>query len=259
MKHHLTIAGFTTIVIMLFSCQKEELDLSRSLTENSENKSIKNTKKKDRLKEFEHWGRRYVMFYNNRNELDSVVAKHADGYSYVYRVFYTASRMDSIQLIDRGKLVSVTTNIRYKGDLIIQTDYWSGRANGQPFPEVRQFTYDNKKRILNSTIGDQFTYDENGFLISTVNTRIPSFTASFNSDDRPNPLHNVPYLFLVMIEDYNMAQFCYNPYNVVKETRATGLVINYQNQYDQDGRLVKKSWAEGNFAWDYHEIIYTYE
>lgn len=259
MKHHLTLAGITISIILLFSCQKDEPSLSQSLAENSENKSVKHTKKKHRLKEFVHKGRRFIMFYNNRNELDSVVAKDSEDFSYVYRVFYTASRMDSIQLIDRGKLVSVTTNIQYKGDLIVQTDYWSGRANGQPFPEVRQFAYDNKKRILNSTLGDQFTYDKNGFLVSTVNTRIPSYTATFISDAMVNPLNEVPYLFLVIIEDYNVAQFCYNPYNVINESRASGLVINYKNQYNLDGQLVKKSWAEGNSAWDYHEIIYTYE
>jgi hypothetical protein len=260
MKHLLRMAILSIALISLYSCQKEENTIinPESLTADVIAKAPKNPYKGTRIKEIRAWYRSFVIFYNKHGYIDSI--RGQDNYPgtsrYTYIAYYTKSKLDSIHVVFGGKVESATTNIQYKGDLIVQSDYWTQRPN-QPFPTVRPLYYDNKKRLLNSNTQGKFTYDEAGAIVELSHPIYPEYGQIYTVDYNINPLHLVPYFFLVLIEDYNIAEFWYNPYNTTSQVSKDGkIAFFYHNEYNEKGQLVKKSWTEyGNPQY----LIFIYE
>ncbi|HEX5667310.1 MAG TPA: hypothetical protein VFX73_00835, partial [Chitinophagaceae bacterium] len=63
--------------------------------------------------------------------------------------------------------------------------------------------------------------------------------------------------FLILIEDYNIAEFWYNPFNTTSRIRKDGnYSVSYQNEYNNKGQLVKKTWTEYGYP---QYLIYIYE
>jgi hypothetical protein len=260
MKHLQRMLILGIALLSFYSCQKDEISTPDpgSLRTDATTKTPKSPYKGTRLKEIRSWYRSFVIFYNKHGNIDSI--RGQDNYPgtsrYTYIAYYTKSKLDSIHVVLRGKIESATTNIQYKGDLIVQSDYWTQRPT-QPFPTVRPLNYDNKKRLLNSNTQGKFTYDEAGAIVELSHPIYPELGQIYTVDYRINPLHLVPYFFLVLIEDYNIAEFWYNPYNTTSQISKDGrLAYFYHNEYNEKGQLVKKSWTEyGNPQY----LIYIYE
>jgi hypothetical protein len=259
MKHLQRMVILAIALFSFYSCQKEEHSIfnSESLKADADTRVPKNPYKGTRIKEIRSWYRSYVISYNKHGDIDSINAQdHYTGTSrYKCIAYYTKSKLDSIQLINGGRVESATTNIQYKGDLIVQTDYWFQRP-GQPYPIVRPLHYDNKKRLLNSNLQGNFTYDDAGAIVELSNPVYPEYGQIYTVDYNINPLHLVPNFFLVLIEDYNIAEFWYNPYNTTSQISKDGkIAFFYHNEYNEKGQLVKKSWTEYGYP-QYLEYIY---
>jgi hypothetical protein len=259
MKHLQRMLILTISLLSFYSCQKEEdiIFNPESLTADVITKAPKNPYKGTRIKEIRSWYRSYVISYNKHGDIDSINAQdYYPGTSmYKYIAYYTKSKLDSIQLINNGRVESVVTNILYKGTLIVQSEYWYQPT--QPYPFVRPLHYDNKKRLLNTTSQDKLIYDETGAIIESNNPNYPVFSYNFTVDYNINPLHLVPNFFLILIEDYNIAEFWYNPFNTTSRIRKDGnYSVFYQNEYNNKGQLVKKTWTEYGYP---QYLIYIYE
>ncbi len=82
-------------------------------------------------------------------------------------------------------------------------------------------------------------------IVASAYPNYPEFDYTYTLDYYINPLHLFPNFFVVLIEDYNIVEFWYNPYNTTSDIRADGMSSSfYHNEYNENGQLVKKSWAE---------------
>lgn len=248
MKHLQQTVFFSLFALVFYSCSKDETNslYPDLLTASASSKVPSKPYHGTRIKEIRTQSRSYVISYNKQGQIDSINAEdnYPGGAKYKCVAFYTASRLDSVQLINRGKIESVTTNIQYHGNLIVQSDYWTQRPY-QPYPFVRPLYYDNKKRLLNSMTQNKFTYNDKGAIIASTNPNYPEFNFTYTVDNNINPLHLVPNFFVVLIEDYNIVEFWYNPYNTTSAIRADGRSSSfYHDEYNEHGQLVKKSWTE---------------
>ncbi|HLO81580.1 MAG TPA: hypothetical protein VK166_11505 [Chitinophagaceae bacterium] len=260
MKHLQKTVFLSIFALALYSCSKDETNSLQPdlLKANAAAKVPSKPYQGTRIKEIRTQGRSYVISYNKQGQIDSINAEdnYPGGSKYKCVAFYTATRLDSVQLINRGRTESVTTNIRYHGNLIVQTDYWTQRPY-QPYPFVRPLYYDNKKRLLNSMTQDKFTYNEAGAIIASENSSYSGFNYTYTVDYNINPLHLIPNFFVVLIEDYNIVEFWYNPYNTTSALRADGMSSSfYHNEYNHKGQLVKISWTEYGYP---RFLTYIYE
>jgi hypothetical protein len=260
MKHLSRPLFLSALALFIFSCQKEEIGVASpsSLNIDAISKAAAKPYYGTRIKEIRTNSRSYIISYNKLGKIDSVNAadNFPEGSKYKCIAYYSASRLDSVQLINQGKVESVTTNIKYKGNLVVQTDYWTQRPL-QPYPQVRPLYYDNKKRLLNSMTQDRFTYDELGAITKSVDPDYDQFSYSFTVDYKINPLHLIPNFFLVLIEDYNIVEFWYNPYNTTSRINTNGTEsIFYHNDYNEKGQLIRKSWNEYGYP---KYMVYIYE
>lgn len=260
MKHLQKMATLLFALISLYSCQKEESNIfyPESFRGDVISKAPNNPYRGTRIKEIRSWYRSYVISYNKQGDIDSINAQDLQPGTtkYTYLVYRTNSKLDSVHLVNKGRAESVITNIQYKGNLIVQSDYWFQRPN-QPYPYVRPLYYDNKKRLLNTTTQNKLIYDESGAIIASNNPNHPESSYTYTDDDHINPLHLVPDFFLVLIEDYNIVEFWYNPFNTTSRIKKDGShSVFYQNEYNNKGQLVKKTWTEYGYP---QYLIYIYE
>jgi hypothetical protein len=188
--------------------------------------------------------RQYSFFYAPNGKLDSIAA--VGGISYVYRVVYKGSHMDSISLIENNRLVSTVRDFDYKGNLITSFNYFA-RINNQPFPFVYSVTYDNQKRITSIERTYQNVFQGSSEFIYDGNNDVERMNgATYMHDDELNPLYTVPDLFAIMFEEHWIWEFAFSLHNSVSKTPSTGQVVYYQNQYNMSNQLVLKNFYDVN-------------
>jgi hypothetical protein len=246
------------ILILFSSCSKENFN-SAELNIYSENK---NPKSGLDLKNFQIKTLRqeitfpynfatsiftYNFQYNRNGTIDRLDITRQDGthlLSYYVATFGNGIKMDSIvQVLETG-LDQAYKNIRYKGLKITNADLYNARAYGVFYGSPVKFEYDKNGNLLNSNPWDGLIYDEEGFLTRSINKVVPVESANYSYEHTPNPLY-IDNLFLMLINhDYFLNQFTFCKFNVSKKTTDGGVVVNYYNEYDQMGRLIKKSYTE---------------
>lgn len=200
----------------------------------------------------------YNFQYNKNGTINRINITRQYG-SHLFS-FYVANygngiKMDSIVHVPQQGMDQAYKNIGYKGNKITKVDLYNSRANGlfDPFPIT--FEYDKKGNLLNSSPWDRFIYDDAGILKRVIYKIGPSYSVTYSYDTTPNPLF-IDNLFLMMINhDYFLKQFTFGRFNVSSKTSDAGVTINYYNEYDQLGRLIKKSYTERE---ERFELFYIY-
>jgi hypothetical protein len=195
------------------------------------------------LKTFSHSNRTYHFVYAPNGILDSIIV--TGNHPYVYRVWYMGAHLDSVVLVDRGLVVSVNRNFEYKGNLISSYEYFD-RIHSIPDPWRFTFTYDGQKRLValerkhyNQLVSHaQFSYDAADNIVTWND--FTAYSANFTYDSQLNPLHLVPDLFAIMVEEPWIGQYSFSAHNSVTQTFFGGGGLSYQNQYNSNGQLVTK-------------------
>jgi YD repeat-containing protein len=244
------ICVVAALVCFLTACQKQNLledkssspDLASARTKNGTNG------KKFLLKEFVNDDavnapRHYLFFYAQNGRLDSIQV--TGDIEFTYRVFYKGSRIDSVNLVENGTIVSTNTHFQYKGNRIIKFDYYCRRC-GQPeeFPSVRTFEYDTKGHIIKA--GDeQLNYDGDDNVLEWTKSFAPN-SATYTYDSNLNPFYNVKDLFAIVVEEAYLWEYSFSKHNSISKTYAGGENVAYQNQYDDWGRLISKTFYDVN-------------
>ena len=238
------IAG--CIFLFLTGCQKQ--NVQQQVPEKQAEPFNAKTSKKSRLKEFVHGlgynsPRHYLFFYNQRGEVDSVSV--TGSFDYSYKVYYKGSRIDSVILLQNGRINSVNTHFQYKGNRIVQFDYYC-RICGQPeeFPTVRTFEYDKEGHILNGALNETLTYDDQDNVTTWIYPGNPEYAAAYTYDTGTNALHEIENLFAVLVEDFNLWEFSFSRHNSLSKTYADGEAVTYQNRYNSNGQLVFKTFHD---------------
>lgn len=248
------------IAMFLFACEKTDLRFKES--QYPAVKELRNSMKHQtrdlKLRafssgSFSNYMRLYTMHYGKQGLIDSVVVTGNN--SYTYRVFYNGSRIDSVNLIQNGKIASATNNYRYEGNLITRIDRWSMRDAGQPYPFIWDIVYDKKKRIISPNAGWTYTYDDNDLIVSKATSNYPRTTSFFSYEFNENPLYMRDLLF-IFIEETGPIEYSFHKWIIKTESFNNGDYISYNNQYDELGRLVKMTGTD-NYGRQYlYEFFY---
>jgi hypothetical protein len=260
---------FILILILFSSCSKENFT-SEELNVYSENKNpksgidLKNLQIKELRQEitYPYYSAKSIFTYNfqyNKNgTINRIDITRQDGSHlslYYVAIYGNGIKMDSIVKVPEQGLDQAYKNIGYKGNKITKVDLYNSRAYGifDLFPIA--FEYDKKGNLLNSNPWDRFIYDDDGILSRVINKIDPNYSVTYSYDNTPNPLF-IDNLFLMMINhDYFLKQFTFSKFNVSKKTTDGGVIVNYYNEYDQMGRLIKKVYTERG---EKFELFYIY-
>jgi hypothetical protein len=252
------------LLILFASCSKENFN-SEELNVSSENKNpgsgldLKNSQLKTLRQEitYPYYFAKTIFTYNFRYNKNGTINKidvtRQDGshlLSYMVLIYGHGMKMDSIVQVPEHGLAQAYKNIRYKGLKITDVDLYNSRAYGvfDAFP--MHFNYDKNGNLLNSNPWDSLMYDEQGALVRSLNKIVPAESAHYSYENTLNPLF-IDNLFLMMINhDYFLKQFSFSKFNVATKSTDGGVTINYYNEYDQYGRLVKKSYEERQEKFD---------
>jgi len=188
--------------------------------------------------------RQYRFVYASNGSLDSIVVTGTP--NYVYRVFYKGSHLDSVILVQNNRTVSTVRDFQYQGNLITGFHYFD-RINNFPFPWTYSIGYDNQKRtsVIERSYLNNLQYRKE-FLYNANDNIISSNGAIYTYDDELNPLHLVPDLFAIMFEETWVWEFVLSLHNSVSKTNSVGPAVQYQNQYNNSGQLVGKSFYDVN-------------
>jgi hypothetical protein len=244
---------------ILIACQKEHLQ-TLLVDAGSTTSSVRpQTNAKTHglvLKAFSRSNRTYYFAYAPNGILDSIIV--TGNHPYVYRVWHKGPHLDSVVLVDRGLTVSVNRNFEYKGNLISSYDYYD-RIHGLPDPWRFTFTYDGQKRVValerrhyNQLVSHaEFSYDAADNIVTWNDFTV--YSANFTYDSQLNPLHLVPDLFAIMVEEPWIGQYSFSAHNSITQTFFGGGGLSYQNQYNSDGQLVEKLVSDngGSFSFTY--------
>ncbi|HEX5667309.1 MAG TPA: hypothetical protein VFX73_00830 [Chitinophagaceae bacterium] len=260
MRHQLTLIAF---VLSLLSCKKENIDLPGKLLTDAASASNKNSKKvlpKRIWHAYLHYVDTWDFFYNKRGEVDSIDLLIESSYygqlKMGYKVYYSGSRIDSVTRTYWGDPWDILRNIKYENGLIVEADLYPARIFNNP-PVKWKLEYDNKKRPLNSPIGERFYYDDKGNLISYTHPVVLYYNASYESDNKENPMHRIPNLNIIMLNETQTAAKWYNPHNVTTITFDDGQKVNLENTYDYMGNLITQLNPRGFYSSpDYWVFVY---
>ncbi|HWI93766.1 MAG TPA: hypothetical protein VNT20_20935 [Flavisolibacter sp.] len=195
------------------------------------------------LKSFSHSNRTYHLQYSPNGLLDSIIV--TGRHPYVYRVRYKGTHLDSVLLVDGGRSVSVHRNFGYKGNMITSYDYYD-RLYNVPYPWTYTFTFDGQKRMTGferwhykqMVNHSEFSYDAADNIVTWND--FSYFGGNYTYDNQLNPLHLVPDLFAIMIEDQWVTEYSFSAHNSVTHTFFSGGGLSFQNQYNIDGQLLAK-------------------
>lgn len=259
-KNFFTIAACLFIAVFLIGCKKESSQLATvdsNGTVSSQRPQAIAKSNKLVLQTFTQNGRTYHFNYSANGILDSITVTGA--FPYVYRIWYKGSHLDSVTLFDRGHIVSTNRNFEYKGNLITAFDYFD-RMDNAPFAASISIAYDENRRIVsvergypNYTVGRiQCSYNANDDVIQWNDFIGNNFTYSY--DDGMNPLHVVPDLFAIMVEETWIWEYSFSLHNSVRKTNSKGQATTYQNQYNSSGQLVGKLFSDhsNSFSFTYY-------
>jgi hypothetical protein len=260
MKHLFSIIS---IVLILSSCKKENIDLQDTLLTDISEASNRNSKaalpKRIWHAHF-HYAYTWDLFYNKKGLIDSIDYV-SDSYYYGkskmgYKVYYSGTRLDSVVNTRYGQVWNVLRNIKYENGLIVQADFYENKIFYTP-PRTWRIEYDKKKRPLNSPLGEKFYYNDNGQLIYYTHPYVPGRNASFTSDNKVNPMHQIPDLGIILMNEYETAMACYNPNNITSITYASGEKVDVYNTFDYFGNLIIRSYGAESY-WGYHQWNFVY-
>jgi hypothetical protein len=254
-----TVFSYAVLTIFFIACQKEpnhSLALDQNRTSSSARPQAIARSNDLVVKTFTTADRTYSFFYSPNGTVDSVLVTGSR--SYAYRVTYKGSHLDSVYLVDNGRIVSTNSNFEYKGNLITSFDYFD-RIDNLLYPWTYSLTYDSQRRIQsiersyqNKVLNQvQISYDNNGN-ITTWND-FTSNSATYTYDIGLNPLHLIPDLFVIMVEEHWIWEYSLSQHNSISKTYFAGQSLTYQNQYNGSGQLVAKSFSNNsnNFSFTY--------
>jgi hypothetical protein len=248
-----TLFALHLITIFLLGCEKTELpETENPLVLESKNPT-KFHPNINRLSAFSKDGRLYTIHYGKQGLIDSVTITGDNSYS--YRVFYKGSRIDSVNLIQDGKIASATNNYRYEGNLITRIDRWSMRNAGQPYPFIWDVVYDKKKRVVSPISSWTFTYDDNDLILSKITSDYPRTTSFFSYEFNSNPLYIRDLLF-IFIEELRAIDYSFHKWIIKTESFNNGDYISYTNKYDNLGRLIKMAGTDNYGTRTTYEFFY---
>jgi hypothetical protein len=210
------------------------------------------------LQAFTRDSRTYHFYYSPNGMVDSIVATGDD--QYVYRAWYKGNHLDSVILLDDGRIVSVHRNFQYKGDLIVGYDYFD-RIDNYPFPWSSSVLYDAQKRIVsiqrahqNNLVGhQQWTYNANNDVVNR--TGFGSDDGSYGYDSKLNPLHMVPDLFVLFVEESYIWEYSFSEHNSISKTIVGRPTLTYTHQYNGAGQLATKTFTD----YRTHTFSFTYQ
>jgi hypothetical protein len=251
MKHQVAWIAF---VLVLFSCKKENIDLQNNILADVAT-AANRTAKKALPKRIWHAYGSYTMtwdfFYNKRGEVDSidqlVESFYYGQWRMGYKVYYSGPRIDSVTRTQWGYPMDILQNIKYDNGLIVEADLYLARIFNNP-PVKWKIEYDKKKRPLNSPLGEQFYYNEKGQLTSYTHPISPVLNSSFISDSKDNPMHQIPNLNIILLNEYETAMAWYNPNNVTLIKYTNGVNVEVNNTFDYFGKLIVKSYDMGVYT-----------
>jgi hypothetical protein len=248
-----TLFAFYLIAIFLLACEKNDFaKMEKPVALESKNLT-KHHSKMNRLRAFSKDGRLYTIHYSRQGLIDSVTITGDN--EYTYKVFYNGSRIDSVNLIQNGRIASATNNYIYDGNLIMQIDRWSMRDAGQPYPFIWNIVYDKKKRVVSPMYFWTFTYDENDLVLSKITSNYPRTTSFFSYEFYPNPLYRDDLLF-IFIEELGAIEYSFHKWTIKTESFNNGDFISYSNEYDDSGRLIKMAGIDNFGSRTTYEFFY---
>ena len=238
------------IVFFLVACQKEKVQpvtVEPGATVTSQRPQVIAKTNDLVLKSFTRNGRTYHFYYAPNGKVDSIVVTGDE--QCAYRAFYKGNHLDSVILIHDGLIESVHRNFQYKGDLIASYDYFL-RKDNNPYPWYYSFAYDAQNRIVSvkamwqSILALQVlcSYDNNGDMIHS-NDGIDK-DVSYTYDSHLNPLHLVPNLFALFVEEPYIWEYCFSLHNSISKAIPACPTIMYTNQYNEAGQLTRKTWVD---------------
>jgi hypothetical protein len=250
---------FGLIIASLLSCQKQTI-LTESIapngTKSSQSSHAMAVSNNLVLQSFTRNGRTYHFYYEPNGRVDSIVATGDHGY--VYHVLYKGSHLDSVILIDNGRIVSTHRNFQYKGELIVAFDYFD-RIDKVPFPWTLSVSYDGQKRII--SIDRKFqnkvqSHKEWAYNSTDDVVKILGFGSddgSYTHDSGLNPLHVVPDLFALFVEEPYIWEYSFSLHNPLSKTIAGRPTMMYTNEYNPVGQLIRQSSSDHSttFAFTY--------
>ncbi|HLO81579.1 MAG TPA: hypothetical protein VK166_11500 [Chitinophagaceae bacterium] len=260
MRHPFTIMAF---VLILLSCKKENVDMQNSLVTDIANAPNKNPQKalpKRIWHAYDTYINTWDFFYTKQGEVDSidlfVETRSYGNWRAGYKVYHSGNRIDSITKTSWGQVWDVLQNIKYENGLIVGADFFFNRPYNNT-PDKWKIEYDKKKRPLNSPLGEKFYYDEKGQLVSYTHPYSPGRNASFKSDNKENPMHRIPDLNIILLNEYETAMAWYNPNNVTSITYTNGEKVEVNNTFDYFGNLIIRSYGVGS-SWGSHQWNFVY-
>jgi hypothetical protein len=258
MKHLFAIISF---VLVLLSCKKENIDLQGTLLTDisaTSNKNSKSVLPKRIWHAHLHYAYTWDFFYNQRGLIDSIDFV-AESYYYGkwrmgYKVYYSGTRLDSVVNTRWGEVWNVLQNIKYENGLIVEADFYEDKIFNKP-PRKWNIEYDKKKRPLNSPLGEKIYYNEKGQLIYYTHPYSSELNASITSDNNVNPMHQIPDLNIILLNEYETAMAWYNPNNVTSITYTNGEKVGVYNTFDYFGNLIIRSYGvdspRGSHQWNF--------
>jgi hypothetical protein len=250
---------FGLIMVSLLSCQKETVQpgtIAPTATVSSESSHGMAVSNNLVPQTFTRNGRTYHFYCQPNGRVDSIVA--TGDHPYVYRVVYKGSHLDSVILVDRGRIVSTHRNFQYKGELITGYDYFD-RIDKVPYPWSLSVSYDAQKRIVaidrkfqgKVQTHKEWIYNVNDDVVNTINSS--GGDGSYTYDSGLNPLHMVRDLFALFVEEPFIWEYCFSLHNMVSKAIPGGLTITYINEYNGLGQLIRQSLSDHttSFAFTY--------
>ena len=235
------------ITIFLSACQKEKVQpvsVEPGATLTSQRPQAIAKTNNLVLKTFTHDARTYSFYYAPNGRVDSVIVTGDE--EYAYRAAYKGNHLDSVVLIHDGLIESVNRNFQYKGDLIVGFDYFL-RIYNSIYPWNLSVTYDDQKRIVSIDRSYQgkveshnvWTYNDRDDVVNILG--LYGGDGSFTYDNKLNPLHFVPNLFVLFVEEPYIWEYTFSLHNSISKTISGGRTKTYVNQYNDAGQLTRKT------------------
>jgi hypothetical protein len=201
------------------------------------------------LKSFTYQGRTYELFYNTQGDVDSVLVTDDELLTYSYRVWYNNGRIDSVNLVENGELISTHRDFQYdQNDRITGYTYCMRDAFGAGYFYRYSVEYDEQDEIQKTDNKTVYTCNTPGNLTET--TRISTFDYSLN------PLLLINNAFALFIEEPMLRPVLFNKHNAKTETLGN-ILVEYEHEYDEQERLVRKIGRSNGEVIAQFEFVYA--
>jgi hypothetical protein len=207
------------------------------------------------LKKMVHGTREFYFYFDKKRLLDSVVVINVKDRN-VYHVTRQNGRIESVLFINNGIPRWINTDVQY--DSAGNMTRFNNRPDPTGFPEEPVIiTYDQGHvRSITSvnfflsflTVDDTLTYNQQHDVTrwsTSMPRSIDRDVKYYTYDNRYNPLYFIDDLLIVFSEERFLWDFFMSQHNSTsKFYELYNEMVNYENFYDNKGRLVKKRFAE---------------